>query len=39
MHPQGEILLKAMLVACVTFFAVKVGETGLPALMAALAAN
>jgi hypothetical protein len=39
MHPQGEILLKAMAVACVTFFVVKIGAAGLPVLMAALAAN
>ncbi len=38
MHPQGEILLKAMLAASVTFFIVKIGAA-LPALMAALAAN
>lgn len=39
MHPQGEILLKAMAVACMTFFIVKIGAAGFPALMAALAAN
>ncbi len=39
MHPQAEILLKAMAIACVTFFVVKIGAVGLPALMAALAAN
>lgn len=39
MHPHGEILLKAMAIACMTFFVVKIGAAGLPALMAALAAN
>ncbi len=39
MHPQGEILLKAMAVASITFFAIKIGETGIPVLMAALTLN
>jgi hypothetical protein len=39
MHPHGEILLKAMAAASVTFFAVKIGAVGLPALVAALAGN
>jgi hypothetical protein len=38
MQPHGEILLKAMAAASVTFFIVKIAA-GLPALMAALAAN
>jgi hypothetical protein len=38
MHPHGEILLKAMAAASVTFFAVKIAAS-LPALMAAFAAN
>ncbi len=39
MHPHGEILLKAMAVASVTFFIVRIGEAGIPALIAALASN
>jgi hypothetical protein len=39
MHPHGEILLKAMAAASVTFFVVKIGAVGLPVLLAALAAN
>ncbi len=38
MHPHGEILLKAMAAASVTFFAVKI-SAALPALMAAFAGN
>jgi hypothetical protein len=38
MHPHGEILLKAMVAACATFFIVKIAAA-LPAMMAALAAN
>lgn len=38
MHPQGEILLKAMAAASVTFFVVKIGAA-LPAMMAAFTGN
>lgn len=38
MHPQVDILLKAMAAACVTFFVVKIGAL-LPMLVSALAAN